>query len=507
VIVLAAGEGTRMMSSTPKVLHQIAGRSLLGHVVAAVETLTPEHLVVVVGHGRERVVEHLAAIAPHALAVDQLQQHGTGHAMRVALEGLLAAGIDLHASLPLIVVAADTPLLRGATLQLLLQTHLDESASSTVLTAVLEHPAGYGRVLRDPVSGHVTGIVEHKDADLSQLAVHEINSGVYAFDVTALREALGQLTKDNSAGEEYLTDVLSLHVRAGLPVAAVAAADVEEILGVNDRAQLAHARSLMRDRINLGWLRSGVTIVDPATTWIDSLVVLERDCVIERNTGLHGLTTIATGAIIGPDTSLTDVVVSEGASVIRTQGSGAEIGPGATVGPFTYIRPGTRLAAKAKLGAYVEAKNAVVGAGSKVPHLSYVGDVEIGEGSNIGAATVIVNYDGIAKHRTVIGDHVRIGSDSMLVAPVTIGDGAYTAAGSVITDDVPPGAMAVARARQRNVEGWVERRREGSEAAKAAKAARVSSDPDSPPPAPANPPTSGSAPADPGQTPHEEPHQ
>jgi bifunctional UDP-N-acetylglucosamine pyrophosphorylase/glucosamine-1-phosphate N-acetyltransferase len=316
--------------------------------------------------------------------------------------------------------------------------------------------------------------VEQKDADEAQRAVREINSGVYAFDLAALRDSLGRLTTDNAQGEEYLTDVIGLQVKAGQPVAAVAADDADEILGVNDRAQLAVAGALLRDRINDAWMRSGVTIIDPATTWIDADVALERDCVIERNTGLHGRTTVASGAVVGPDTSLTDVTVGAGASVVRTQGSQAEIGPGATVGPFTYIRPGTRLAAKAKLGAYVEAKNAVVGAGSKVPHLSYVGDVEIGEGSNIGAATVVVNYDGIAKHRTVIGDHVRVGSDSMLVAPVTIGDGAYTAAGSVITDDVPPGAMAVGRARQRNVEGWVARKRPGTASANAAEAASSS---------------------------------
>jgi len=465
-----------MRSATPKVLHEVAGRSLVGHVLAAVAALDPEHTVVVVGHGRDRVVAHLAEVAPSALTVVQEVQNGTGHAMRVALEGLSESGVVLGAG-PVLVVAGDTPLLTTATLQSLIDLHAAEGAVSTVLTAVVDDPTGYGRVLRDSVTGHVTGIVEQKDADDAQRAVREINSGVYAFDVAALRDALGRLTTDNAQGEEYLTDVLGLHVAAGLPVAAVVAADEREILGVNDPVQLAEARALLRDRINDAWMRAGATIVDPTTTWIDADVVLERDCVIERNTGLHGMTSVASGALVGPDTDLTDVVVHEGASVVRTQGSGAEIGPRATVGPFTYIRPGTRLAEKAKLGAYVEAKNAVVGAGSKVPHLSYVGDVEIGEGSNIGAATVVVNYDGVAKHRTKVGDHVRIGSDTMLVAPVTIGDGAYTAAGSVITDDVPPGAMAVARGRQRNVEGWVERRRPGSPAAEAARAAHETSGP------------------------------
>jgi bifunctional UDP-N-acetylglucosamine pyrophosphorylase/glucosamine-1-phosphate N-acetyltransferase len=460
-----------MRSATPKVLHEVAGRTLLGHVLAAVTTLDPDHVVVVVGHGREQVSAYLADVAPGAVVVVQEQQNGTGHAMRVALDGLAAAGVTLDGPGPLLVVAGDTPLLTGETMRRVIAAHTAEQAASTVLTAVLDDPTGYGRVLRDAASGLVTAIVEQKDADDSQLAVREINSGVFAFDVVALREALGRITTDNAQGEEYLTDVLGLHVAKGLAVAAVVATDPDEILGVNDRAQLAEARALLRDRINTRWMREGVTIVDPSTTWIDADVSLEPDAVIERNTGLHGRTSVSAGATVGPDTTLTDVVVLEGATVVRTQGSSAEIGPGATVGPFTFIRPGTRLGPRAKLGAYVEAKNAVVGTGSKVPHLSYVGDVEIGEGSNIGAATIVVNYDGVAKHRTVIGDHVRIGSDTMLVAPVTIGDGAYTAAGSVIIDDVPPGAMAVGRARQRNVEGWVERKRPGTASADAARAA------------------------------------
>ncbi|MFN8167574.1 MAG: bifunctional UDP-N-acetylglucosamine diphosphorylase/glucosamine-1-phosphate N-acetyltransferase GlmU [Candidatus Nanopelagicales bacterium] len=490
VVVLAAGVGTRMVSATPKVLHEVGGRSLVGHVLAAASALAPEHLVVVVGHGRELVEAHLAQVAPEAVVVVQEQQNGTGHAVRVALDGLAAAGIVLGDG-PLLVVAGDTPLLTADTLAALVATHVDAAATSTVLTAELDDPTGYGRVLRDPATGRVVAIVEQKDADEAQRAVREINSGVYAFDVAALVDSLGRLTTDNAQGEEYLTDVVGLQVAAGLPVAAVVAGDAVEILGINDRVQLAAARALLRDRVNLGWMRAGVTIVDPATTWIDADVVLEPDCVIERNTGLHGATAVATGAVVGPDTTLVDVVVGEGASVVRTQAAGAEIGAGATVGPFTFVRPGTRLAPRAKLGAYVEAKNAVVGAGSKVPHLSYVGDVEIGEGSNIGAATVVVNYDGVDKHRTTIGDHVRVGSDTMLVAPVTIGDGAYTAAGSVITDDVPPGAMAVGRARQRNVEGWVARKRPGSPAALAAEAATVS-----------EPATAG-----PGQAPHEEQQQ
>jgi len=329
VVVLAAGEGTRMRSATPKVLHDVAGRTLLQHVLVAVAGLDPEQTVVVAG---------------------------------------------------------DTPLLTGATLADLIATHADAGAAATVLTAVLGDPTGYGRVVRG-ASGQVVAIVEHKDADDAQRAVREVNSGVYAFDPAALRDALGRLSTDNAQGEEYLTDVLGLHVAAGLPVAAVATQDAEEILGVNDRVQLAHARAVLRDRVNDSWMRAGVTIVDPATTWIDSDVVLEPDSRIERNTALHGRTSVAAGAVVGPDSTLVDVVVHEGASVVRTHGTGAEIGPRATVGPFSYLRPGTRLGAGAKIGAYVEAKNAVVGDDSKVPHLSYVGDVEIGVGSNVGAAT------------------------------------------------------------------------------------------------------------------------
>jgi bifunctional UDP-N-acetylglucosamine pyrophosphorylase / glucosamine-1-phosphate N-acetyltransferase len=393
----------------------------------------------------------------------------------VALEGLVTAGVPVEGGGPVVVVAGDTPLITTETLRRLLDEHASAAAASSVLTAVVDDPTGYGRVLRDDATALVTAIVEQKDADDAQRAVREINSGVYAFDLDALRAALGRLSTDNAQGEEYLTDVVGLHVADGLRVAAVVATDPDEILGVNDRVQLARAGALLRDRVNAAWMRAGVTMVDPATTWIDAEVTLEPDCVIERNTSLHGRSRVATGAVVGPDSTLTDVVVHEGASVVRTHGSGSEIGAGATVGPFSFLRPGTRLGVKGKIGAYVESKNAEIGAGSKVPHLSYVGDVTIGEGTNIGAATVVVNYDGVAKHRTTIGDHVRIGSDTMLVAPVTVGDGAYTAAGSVIVDDVPPGAMGVARGRQRNVEGWVQRRRPGTPAAEAARAARAQS--------------------------------
>lgn len=473
VIILAAGEGTRMKSATPKVLHAIAGRSLLGHVIEAASTLEPEHLVVVTGHGREQVHEHLAEIAPWVLTVVQEQQNGTGHAVRVALEGLAAQGIVTQSG-PVVVLTGDTPLLGGRTLVTLLMEHESSGASATVLTARLADPSGYGRIVRG-ADGQVTGIVEHRDADATQLLIDEINSGMYAFESGALAQAIARLTTDNAQGEEYLTDVLASMRGDGLVVSASVCADSDEILGVNDRVQLAEAAAIMRDRLNARWMREGVTMVDPATTWLDVDVELAPDVLLRPQVTLRGPTSVASGATIGPGTTLTSCEVGPGAEVIHTWAELAVIGDDARVGPFTYLRPGTVLGRDSKAGAYVEIKNSTIGDGAKVPHLSYVGDADVGEGANIGAATVTVNYDGIDKHRTVVGAHARIGSDTMLVAPVTVGDGAYTAAGSVITDDVPPGAMAVGRARQRNVEGWVGRRRPGSPAAEAAERARQDS--------------------------------
>ncbi|HVM26521.1 MAG TPA: bifunctional UDP-N-acetylglucosamine diphosphorylase/glucosamine-1-phosphate N-acetyltransferase GlmU [Mycobacteriales bacterium] len=453
VVVLAAGEGTRMKSATtPKVLHPLAGRTMVGHVVTAARALDPEHLVVVVGHARERVIEHVAEVDPGAVAVVQEQQNGTGHAVRVALEGLG----ELTGTV--VVVPGDAPLLTGETLQQLVRAHQQHAAATTLLTARMADPTGYGRVVRDD-AGAVRAVVEHKDADEATRAIDEVAVSVYAFDAARLREALGRLSTDNAQGEEYLTDVVGLHVDAGLIVAAHTATDAAETMGVNDRAQLAEARRLLNARLVRAAMLAGVTVVDPQTTWLDVDVHLDADVEVRPGCQLLGGTRVAAGATIGPDTTLLATEVGRGASVVRTQAERAVIGPEASVGPFTYLRPGTVLGRGAKAGAYVEIKASEVGEGSKVPHLSYVGDATIGVGSNIGAATVFVNYDGRDKHRTTVGDDVRVGSDTMLVAPVTIGDGAYTAAGSVITDDVPPGALGVGRAKQRNIEGWVARRR------------------------------------------------
>jgi bifunctional UDP-N-acetylglucosamine pyrophosphorylase/glucosamine-1-phosphate N-acetyltransferase len=332
-------------------------------------------------------------------------------------------------------------------------------------------PTGLGRIVRTS-GGELDRIVEERDASPAQLQITEINAGVYAFGAAPLRNALEKLSTDNEQGEEYLTDVLGLLAAAGQPVGVHVAGDPAEALGCNDRAELAVLRAQLRDRVNTRWMRGGVTILDPATTWIDVTVSLGQDAVVDQNTQLCGASEVGEGATVGPDVTLVDTVVGPGATVLRAHAVGAQIGPRASVGPYAYLRPGTRLAGKSKVGTFVETKNAQIGEGTKVPHLSYVGDATIGEQTNIGAATVFANYDGVTKHHTAIGSHVRTGVDTMFVAPVEVGDGVYTAAGSVIAEDVPPGALGVARARQTNVEGWVERKRPGTAAAEAARRAR-----------------------------------
>ncbi|PZT72221.1 MULTISPECIES: bifunctional UDP-N-acetylglucosamine diphosphorylase/glucosamine-1-phosphate N-acetyltransferase GlmU [unclassified Streptomyces] len=466
VVVLAAGEGTRMKSKTPKVLHQISGRSLVGHVVAASRELDPQHLVVVVGHAHEQVTTHLAEADAQVRTAYQAERKGTGNAVRVALDELGGAVEGT-----VVVVCGDTPLLSGETLAALAATHTADGNAVTVLSAEVPDATGYGRIVRDAASGAVTAIVEHKDASDEQRAVREINSGVFAFDGKLLATALGQVRTDNSQGEEYLTDVLSILREAGHRVGASVAGDHREILGINNRVQLAEARRLLNQRLLERAMTAGVTVVDPASTLIDVTVTYERDAIVHPGTQLLGSTHLAEDAEVGPNSRLTDTVVHAGARVDNTVADGAEVGPGALVGPYAYLRPGTTLGPKAKAGTYVEMKNATIGEGTKVPHLSYVGDATIGDHTNIGAASVFVNYDGVAKHHTTIGSHCRTGSDNMFVAPVTVGDGVYTAAGSVITKDVPSGSLAVARGQQRNIEGWVARKRPGSAAAQAAQAA------------------------------------
>lgn len=467
VVVLAAGEGTRMRSATPKVLHRIGGRSLLGHAMAAARALEPERLVVVVRHERDQVAAHVNEVDPDAVVADQDEVKGTGRAVACGLEALGGAPAGT-----VVVTYGDVPLLEPATLRDLVAEHEESAAAVTVLTAEVPDPTGYGRVLRD-AAGDVTGVVEHKDADEAQRAVLEINSGIYAFDAAVLTDALDRIGTDNAQGEMYLTDVLAIARADGRRVAAVRTEDVWQVEGVNDRVQLAALGAELNRRVLSGWMRAGVTVLDPATTWVDVGVELAPDVTLLPGTQLLGATQVAGGATVGPDTTLADCEIGPGAEVVRTHGSGATIGAGANVGPFAYLRPGTVLGERGKIGTFVETKNASIGTGSKVPHLSYVGDAEIGAHSNIGAATVFVNYDGVHKARTTIGDHCRTGSDNMFVAPVTIGDGVYTGAGAVIRHDVPAGALSFSDAPQRIVEGWVERRRAGTASAEAAARARA----------------------------------
>ena len=474
VVVLAAGAGTRMRSDTPKVLHTLAGRSMLAHSLYAVAKAAPQHLVVVVGKDRERVapaVQELAGALGRTIDVAvQEQQLGTGHAVAC---GLSALPTDFDGTV--LVTSGDVPLLDADTLADLIATHSGETAAATVMTTTLPDPTGYGRILRTQ-DREVIGIVEQADATPSQLAITEVNAGVYAFDITALRSALSRLRSDNAQQEQYLTDVMSIVRSDGHVVRAKHVYDSMLVAGVNDRVQLAELAAELNRRIVAAHQRAGVTVIDPATTWVDVDVTIGRDTVVHPGTQLLGATRIGGRCQIGPDTTLTDVTVGDEAVVVRTHGGQSAIGAGAAVGPFAYLRPGTTLGADGKLGAFVETKNSTIGAGTKVPHLTYVGDADIGEHSNIGASSVFVNYDGENKSRTTIGSHVRTGSDTMFVAPVSIGDGAYTGAGTVVRDDVPPGALAVSAGPQRNIEGWVESKRPGSAAAEAAHRALAEGD-------------------------------
>jgi len=452
-----------MKSQTPKVLHFIAGKTIIDHVLSQVIKLNPAQLRVVVGAGREAVEPHIKQIAPKSISVFQAERNGTGHAVQLALADLKASGTVL-------ICAGDTPLLRSETLAEFIAAHNEAKNVVSVLTAEFPDPTGYGRILRNE-AGEIVAIVEERDASEEIKLIDEINTGVYLFDIDALRASVAKLKSNNSQGELYLTDVIADIKASGGKAAAILSNDYSETLGINDRSQLADCAAIMRDRINYQHMLNGVEIVDPTTTWIDSNVTIEADATIFPESWLAGTTTVGAKAIIGPRTTLMNVKVAGGASVIESNCVDCEIGSDAKVGPYSYLRADTSLAAGAKVGAYVEIKNSTIGAGTKVPHLSYVGDAQIGSGTNIGAATVFVNYDGVEKHKTIIGDEVRIGSDTMLVAPVSIGDGAYTAAGSVITDDVPAGAMGVARSKQRNILGWVLRKRSGTKSAQAAKAA------------------------------------
>ncbi|MGA8987567.1 bifunctional UDP-N-acetylglucosamine diphosphorylase/glucosamine-1-phosphate N-acetyltransferase GlmU [Aeromicrobium sp.] len=468
-IVLAAGAGTRMKSARAKVLHEIAGRSMLEHALLAVSGAGVRTTVAVVGHDREQVSAAITAHNPAIVQAVQEEQNGTGHAVRVALESLTE-----RPSGTVLVTYGDVPLLSAQTLSELLVDHRAAGRSVTILSAEVADPTGYGRIVRE-ADGSVAAIREHKDATDDERGIREINSGILAVDADFLIHAVASLEANNSQGELYLTDIVGKAVREGRPVGAHVLEDVWQTEGVNDRAQLARLGRELNRRLTEHWMSEGVTIVDPATTWIDSAVTLGRDVTVLPGTQLLGATVIGPGSTIGPDTTLRNVEVGSEATVIRTHGSDAVLGDRSTVGPYAYLRPGAELGAGGKIGTFVEIKNSTIGEDAKVPHLSYVGDADIGAGANIGAGTIFANYDGVNKHRSSIGRHAKTSSNNTFVAPVTVGDGAFTGAGATIREDVPAGALAVSAGAQRNIEGWVKARRPDTPSAQAARDAEPKS--------------------------------
>jgi bifunctional UDP-N-acetylglucosamine pyrophosphorylase / glucosamine-1-phosphate N-acetyltransferase len=450
VVVLAAGEGKRFRSAVPKPLHRVAGRPLLWYVLAAAAPLKADRTVVVVGHGAEEVTAAAGGfdLGPVDFVV-QADQRGTGDALAAALP-LLEGDGDVMA------LSGDTPLVSTALLEGLLDAHRAARATATLLTATLDDPTGYGRVLRGE-DGAVTGTVEERDATPEQRRLREVGTGMYVFRRPAL-DGLAELRPDNDQGEYYLPDLVPL-VLAGGGRVATAEGPEEEVRGVNDRVELAEAGAVLRRRLLERLMLGGVTVTDPATTFVDADVEVGQDTVLGPLTFLEAGTRVGSRCRLGPNVRLVACAVGDDASVSQTVALESTIGPRAVVGPFASLRPGTRLEEGAKAGTFVEMKNSVVGPGTKVPHLSYVGDADIGAGVNVGAGTVFVNYDGVRKHRTTVGDGAFIGSDTMLVAPVTVGSGAQTAAGSTVTKDVPPDALAIERSDQRTIEGWAARRR------------------------------------------------
>jgi len=465
VVVLAAGEGTRMHSRKPKVMHEIAGLPLLGHALVTATQLGASHVVPVIRHQKDLIAEYVTTFFPSAIIAEQDDVPGTGRAVECALAALPA---DFEGAV--VVTSGDVPLLDVATLENLIDAHLETGAAATLLTAILDDPAGYGRIIRN-TAGAFLEIIEDRDATEAQREVNEVNAGVYVFDSKQLREALAAIGTHNAQGEKYLTDVAEVLVKNKKKVLALSVTDNWLVAGINDRRQLADVALELNLRICEAWQLAGVTILDPASTWIDVTVQLGEDVTLMPGTYLRGFTTIAEGATVGPEVIMTDTEVGPGASVVKAHVTSSRIGEGASVGPFAYLRPGTDLGADGKIGTFVETKNAKIGAGSKVPHLSYVGDAEIGVESNIGAGTIFANYDGVNKHRSTIGSHVRTGSSNVFVAPITIGDGAYTAAGTVVRRDVEAGALALNLVPQKNMADWVLQKRPGTKAADAAQKA------------------------------------
>lgn len=455
-IVLAAGQGKRMKSKLYKVLHPVCGKPMVGHVLDTVKAANCEKVVVIVGHGAEKVKAYLGDAAEYALQGEQL---GTGHAVLQAKE--LIGDIDGTT----IVVCGDTPLVRASTVEAMLKLHEESGAAATVLTASFADPAGYGRVIRGE-DGTVRRIVEQKDCSAEEAAVQEINTGTYCFDNRKLFEALANVKNENAQGEYYLTDVVGLLKSAGEVVQGYCTSDLAEAIGVNDRVALAEAERFMRERINREHLLNGVTIIDPQNTYIEAGVVIGADTVLYPGSVLRAGTVIGEDCVIGPNAEITASEVGDGAAIKFSVIAESVVGPESAVGPYANLRPGSKLGRGCKIGDFVELKNAVLDEGSKVSHLSYVGDAVVGKDVNIGCGAITVNYDGFNKAVTEIGDHAFIGSNVNLIAPVKVGDGAYVVAGSTVTQDVPAGDLAIARERQVNKPGYADKIRARAKAKK-----------------------------------------
>jgi len=452
VVILAAGQGTRMKSSLPKVLHPAAGHPMIEHVLRASDALAPASTTVVVGHQANMVEQRLLMGRRDAQCVLQSPQLGTAHALQQA-EGVLAGRKGT-----VVLLSGDVPLLTGATLQGLVETHVNAGAAATVVTAVVERPYGYGRIIRS--RGRIARIVEERDASPAQRLLHEINSGIYAFDAAPLFEALRGVAAGNAQGEYYLTDVIAIYRRRKLPVETLIVSDPREVRGVNSRSELAEVSAIMRQKKNEELMAAGVTIVDPASTYIDSDVLIGPDTVIHPGVVIQGQTKIGSACEIQAYVRITDCELADRVTILNfCVIVGARVAEGAAIGPFAHLRLATDVGPGAKIGNFVELKKTSLGAGSKASHLSYLGDATIGANVNVGAGTITCNYDGQNKHETVIEDGAFIGSDSQLIAPVRVGRGAYVGAGSSITRDVPPGALGIARGRQENVEGWATRKK------------------------------------------------
>jgi bifunctional UDP-N-acetylglucosamine pyrophosphorylase/glucosamine-1-phosphate N-acetyltransferase len=455
-----------MHSKHPKVLHEVCGQSMLQRTLTAAASLEPTCVVTVVRYQAEEVAAAAAQALPEVRIAHQTDVPGTGSAAAAGLE-VLPARFDGD----VLITSADVPLLDGEALGTFIAQHRESGAAASVLTARVDDPTGYGRILRSP-AGLISAIVEERDATDEQRAVREINSGTYLFQARALSEALARVGLENAQHERYLTDAVELLAEGGSPVAAVPVDDPWLVQGVNDRVQLTAVAQELNRRIVRHWQLAGVTVIDPERTRIDATAALGIDVTLLPGSRLAGTTVVQDGALIGPDTTLIDCEVGEGAEVVRTHATSSRIGAGAHVGPFSYLRPGTALGQDGKIGAFCETKNVSIGARTKLPHLSYAGDAEIGTDSNIGAGSIFANYDGVHKHRSTVGSFVRTGAHNVFVAPVHVGDGVYSGAGTVIRDDVPAGALAMNVAPQQNHEGWVAVHRAGTGSADAAQAAQ-----------------------------------